>query len=80
MSKQEALHDPFVRLTKRETGPAGHYSSPLFLRPEAIKEIENGKVHVEGGGFHHVAETAEKVRDLVAAKMAENRQAEALGK
>ena len=72
------MNDPFIKLTKLFTD-RGHKSSPLFLRPERVVEIEDHRVHVEGGSFD-VSEKAEQIRALVVAKLAENRQAETLGK
>lgn len=72
-------HDPFIKLTHLWTADGKHQSTPLYLKPERVIEIVNGRVYVEGGDFV-VSEKADQIRDLVIAKLAENRQAETMGK
>lgn len=73
MSKADH-HDPFIRLTH-----CGYGLGPLFLLPGNVTEILDGKVYV-GNGHFVVKETAEEIHRLVLEKMAENKQAETLGK
>jgi hypothetical protein len=72
-------HDPFMRLTKVAIESGRLRTSPLFLKPEEVREIQNGKVHVSNG-YHEVAETALEIQQKTVAKLQENRQAETLGK
>lgn len=72
-------YDPFIKLTHLYTEAGAHRSSPLYLKPERVIDIANGHVFVEGGNYI-VSEKADQIRDLVVAKLAENKQAETMGK
>jgi hypothetical protein len=74
------VHDPFVKLTHLWTDDTGHHSSPVHLLPENVQEFYNGKVYMKGNYSFVVAEKADVIRQLVLEKLAENRQAETLGK
>jgi len=73
-------YNPFIRLTHLFSEDGRHHSGPLFIKPERILEVLNGKVYVEGGGSYVVSEKAEQIIALVLAKAAENREAETLGR
>lgn len=68
------LHDPFIRLTY-----CGYGLGPVFILPGNITEILDQKVYV-GNGHFVVKESAKEIHRLVLEKMAENKQAETLGK
>ena len=74
-------HDPFIRLNHLFTVEGQHRSSALYVKPESISEFYDGRIHTNGGQFSWlVSEKAAEIRALVLAKLAENRQANALGK
>jgi hypothetical protein len=70
---------PFIRLTKVGIEAGRLRTSPLFLRPEDIKEIQNGRIYLSNG-HHDVAETAIEIQHKTITKLTENRQAETMGK
>lgn len=73
------MHDPFIQLTLLFSDDGRHQSSPLFVLPENIKEIIDGKVYVRDGNWV-VREKAVEIRKIVIDKLEENRQAETMGK
>lgn len=73
-------HDPFIKLTHLYTKEGGHHSTPIFILPDKVREIYNGKVYVEGNYNFDVSEKADQIHTLVINKLAENKQAETLGK
>ena len=74
------MHDPFLRLIHLFSAAGQHRSTPLFIRPERIIEICDGEIFVEGKGSYVVSGKADELHTQVLAKLAENRQAETLGK
>jgi hypothetical protein len=73
------MHDPFIKLHHLFSEDSRHQSGPLFILPDKVTEILNGKVYLGSGSFV-VSEKAEDIHRLVLEKMAESRQAETLGK
>lgn len=74
------VHDPFIKLTHIYTKEGGHWNSPIFILPDKVREIYNGRVHVEGGYSFDVLEQAGPIHTLVINKLAENREADTMGK
>lgn len=74
------MYDPFIKLTHLWSDEGGHRSSPIYLLPDKVREFYNGKVYMDGNYSFVVCEKAEQIRKLVVEKLAENRQADALGK
>lgn len=73
-------YDKFLKLTHLWTDDTGHHSSPIFLLPENVQEIYHGRVYMKGNYSFVVAEKAETIHKAVLEKLAENHQAETLGK
>lgn len=73
------MHDPFIQLTHLFSEDGAHRSSPLYVMPEKVTEILNGKIYLGSSSFV-VREKAAEVHALIVAKLEENRQAETLGK
>ncbi len=74
------MHDPFIELHHLFSKDGAHRSTSLFLRPEDVSEIMDGEVYLKRGGSYTVREKAAEIKKLVLEKLAENRQAETLGK
>ncbi len=72
-------HDPFIKLTHIFTDDQGHHYTPVYMRPERILEFRNGQIFMDNGDYH-VSEKAEQIHALIINKLAENREAETMGK
>jgi hypothetical protein len=74
-----AVTDPFIELTHWYIEGTSLVTGPLFVKPEDIREICDGEIHLSGGSWD-VKQDAREIRRLVVEKLAENRQAETMGK
>lgn len=75
-----AAHDPFIKLTHLWTEDGAHKSSPFYIQPESVRTFYNGRVYLVGETSFQVSEKAEQIHQLVVAKLAENKEADTLGK